>query len=77
MEFCEPTQSSRTGTCLEHAALMGGATVLHPYNDLDVIAGQASIGVELMEQVCHVAARRSRPAAGGYGACGRVPPARP
>merc|ERR1711907_918686 len=30
---------------------MGGATVVHPYDDVEVIAGQGTIGLELMEQI--------------------------
>jgi threonine dehydratase len=38
----------------EHAAVLAaerGLTVVHPFEDLDVIAGQGTIGLELLEQV--------------------------
>lgn len=48
--LCEPTQRSRSETAATVAAGRGAALV-HPYNDPAVIAGQGTIGLELIEQV--------------------------
>jgi threonine dehydratase len=47
---CEPTQAARESTL---AALVAesGADVVHPYDDVRVIAGQATCALELIEQV--------------------------
>jgi threonine dehydratase len=49
--LCEPTQTTRTQTAEAEAQAMGGAAVVHPYNDTQVMAGQGTIGLELMEQL--------------------------
>lgn len=49
--LCAPTQRARTEASVAEAARMGGATLIHPYNDDPVIAGQGTIGLELVEQV--------------------------
>lgn len=48
--LCEPTLAARESTC---AALMAetGATLIHPYNDDRVIAGQGTAALELLEEV--------------------------
>ena len=48
--FCEPTLQARENT-LERIRLDTGATVLHPYNDERVIAGQGTAALELLEDV--------------------------
>lgn len=48
--LCEPTLEAREGTCAE-VQKETGATLVHPYNDERVIAGQSSCSVELFEQV--------------------------
>jgi threonine dehydratase len=48
--LCEPTQRSRSEVAAGEAARRG-ATLVHPYNDPLVIAGQGTIGMELAEQV--------------------------
>jgi threonine dehydratase len=48
--FCEPTLEARE-TTLEDVVQRTGATIVHPYNDLRVIAGQGTAALELMEQV--------------------------
>ena len=48
--FCEPTLQAREST-LERIRLDTGATVLHPYNDERVIAGQGTAALELLEDV--------------------------
>lgn len=45
---CEPTLEARE-TTLEEVVARTGATFIHPYNDLRVIAGQASCAKELLE----------------------------
>jgi threonine dehydratase len=47
---CEPTQAAREQAC---AAVMAatGATLVHPYDNYAVIAGQATAALELFEQV--------------------------
>ena len=46
--FCEPTLEAREST-LEEVVAETGATFIHPYNDYEVIAGQATVAVELLE----------------------------
>ncbi|HYM43833.1 MAG TPA: pyridoxal-phosphate dependent enzyme [Steroidobacteraceae bacterium] len=48
--WCEPTQAARERAA-ERVVAETGATLVHPYNDLRVMAGQASVGLELIEQV--------------------------
>lgn len=48
--FCEPTQQARE-TGVERLMAETGATLVHPYNDLRVMAGQATTAVELLEDV--------------------------
>jgi len=45
---CEPTLEAREST-LEEVVKKTGATFIHPYDDLRVIAGQASCAKELLE----------------------------
>lgn len=48
--FCEPTLASRESTTTKIMAETG-ATLVHPYNDYRIIAGQGTATVELLEQV--------------------------
>src|SRR6185436_314606 len=48
--FCEPTLQARE-SILERIRLDTGATVIHPYNDERVIAGQGTAALELLEDV--------------------------
>ncbi len=48
--FCEPTLEAREST-MERIRLDTGATVVHPYNDTRVIAGQGTAALELLEDV--------------------------
>jgi len=48
--LCEPTLASREAT-LEKVVAQTGATVVHPYNDARVIAGQGTAALELLEDV--------------------------
>lgn len=48
--FCEPTLEARENT-LNRIKLDTGATVVHPYNDERVIAGQGTATLELLEDV--------------------------
>ena len=48
--FCEPTLEAREST-LERIQLDTGASVVHPYNDERVIAGQGTAALELLEEV--------------------------
>ena len=48
--FCEPTLQAREST-LDRIRLDTGATVVHPYNDERVIAGQGTAALELLEDV--------------------------
>ena len=48
--FCEPTLEAREATCAEVGARTG-ATLVHPYDDHAVIAGQGTATLELVEQV--------------------------
>ena len=46
--LCEPTLESREST-LEEVVAETGATFIHPYNDYNVIAGQATAALEIIE----------------------------
>ncbi len=48
--LCEPTLQARESTA-ERVIAETGATLVHPYDDLRVMAGQATTGVELLEDV--------------------------
>lgn len=48
--FCEPTLEAREAAARELLA-EHGATLVHPYNDYRVIAGQGTVALELLEQV--------------------------
>ncbi len=48
--LCEPTLAARERTAAEVIA-RSGAIMVHPYDDLSVMAGQGTVGVELLEQV--------------------------
>ena len=47
--WCAPTLAARESTAREVVAATG-ATLIHPYNDLAVMAGQATAAVELLTQ---------------------------
>jgi threonine dehydratase len=48
--FCEPNQQAREEAC---ARVIGetGATLIHPFENEDVMAGQGTISIELLEDV--------------------------
>lgn len=48
--FCEPTLDSREST-MERIRLDTGATVVHPYDNERVIAGQGTAALELLEDI--------------------------
>lgn len=48
--WCAPTLAAREHTAREIVAA-SGATLVHPYDDLTVMAGQATAAAELLEQV--------------------------
>jgi len=48
--FCTPTPTGRKEAADKIAADTGGV-IIHPYDNHDVIAGQATIGLELLNQV--------------------------
>jgi threonine dehydratase len=48
--FCEPNQTSREETCARVVAETG-ATLIHPFENAEVIAGQGTATVELLEDV--------------------------
>jgi threonine dehydratase len=48
--FCEPTLEVREST-MERIRLETGATVVHPYNDERVIAGQGTAALELLDSI--------------------------
>lgn len=47
--FCEPTQVAREQTCADVIAKTG-ATLIHPFENFDVMAGQGTATVELLEE---------------------------
>lgn len=48
--FCEPTLEAREST-LEQVLQKTGAMEIHPYNNFNIIAGQATATLELLEEV--------------------------
>jgi threonine dehydratase len=48
--FCEPTLAAREAAAAQIVAETG-ATLVHPYDDLKVMAGQGTAALELLEQV--------------------------
>jgi len=48
--FCEPTAESRAETA-ESLRRQTGATMIHPYDDPTVMAGQGTVGLEVLEQL--------------------------
>jgi threonine dehydratase len=48
--FCKPTLQARESTT-EQIVKETGATVVHPYNDYRVIAGQGTAALELLEEI--------------------------
>jgi len=50
IEFCEPTLPARAACCAE-IQQRTGATLVHPYDDWQVIAGQGTAALELLEEV--------------------------
>ncbi|HEY5893707.1 MAG TPA: pyridoxal-phosphate dependent enzyme [Chthoniobacterales bacterium] len=48
--FCEPTLAAREATAAQVVAAKGG-TLIHPYNDARVIAGQGTVALELLQEV--------------------------
>src|SRR5881397_1381191 len=48
--FCEPTQAAREATCAE-AIKETGATLIHSFENENVVAGQGTAAVELLEDV--------------------------
>jgi len=48
--FCEPTQDARERTCADLIAITG-ATLIHSFENEDVMAGQGTAAVELLEDV--------------------------
>jgi threonine dehydratase len=48
ISFCESTQEAREAT-LEEVVQKTGATFIHPYDNPDIIMGQASAAMELLE----------------------------
>src|SRR5881409_988156 len=48
--FCEPTEEAREATCAD-VITKTGATLIHSFENPDVIAGQGTAAVELLEEV--------------------------
>jgi threonine dehydratase len=51
--FCEPTQEAREAACADVIAKTG-ATLIHSFENVDVMAGQGTATVELLEDVPEV-----------------------
>ena len=51
MVKCEVSPTSRKEACQSIADKNPGFEIVHPYDDIRVIAGQSTIGLELHEQV--------------------------
>lgn len=48
--YCEPTVESREGT-LDEILVKEGRSLIHPYNDPRIIAGQGTAALELLEEI--------------------------
>ncbi|MCD6347665.1 MAG: pyridoxal-phosphate dependent enzyme [Bacteroidales bacterium] len=48
--FCKPTLKDREGT-MQEVIKKTGCTFIHPYNHFDIIAGQGTAALELLEEV--------------------------
>ena len=48
--FCEPKDTSRSQVC-EEVVKKTGAILIHPFNDYNIIAGQATAAKELIEEI--------------------------
>lgn len=51
--FCTPTQQAREGT-LAQIQKETGAVFVHPYNNFDVICGQGTASLELLEEIANL-----------------------
>jgi threonine dehydratase len=51
--LCEPTMAAREGECARILAETGG-TLVHPFDDARVVAGQGTATLELLEQAGHL-----------------------
>lgn len=51
--LCEPTLAAREATCARILAETG-ATLIHPYDDDRIIAGQGTAAIELLEETSHL-----------------------
>jgi len=50
IRFCAPTQAAREAACAD-VQRESGATLIHPFDNADVIAGQGTAALELLEDV--------------------------
>jgi threonine dehydratase len=50
LQLCEPTQAARQAAA-EQLIAATGATLIHPFDNADVMAGQGTAALELLEQV--------------------------
>jgi threonine dehydratase len=50
LQLCEPTQAARQAAAAEIIAATG-ATLIHPFDNADVMAGQGTVALELLDQV--------------------------
>jgi threonine dehydratase len=55
LQLCEPTQAARQAAA-EQVIAATGATLIHPFDNADVMAGQGTVALELLEQVPELAA---------------------
>jgi threonine dehydratase len=55
LQLCEPTLAARQGAAEELVAATG-ATLIHPYDNAEVMAGQGTVVLELLEQVADLEA---------------------
>lgn len=50
IHFCEPTLAAREALGKQVLAAHNGSTFVHPYNNVSVMAGQGTAGVEIIQQ---------------------------
>ncbi|HRP01973.1 MAG TPA: pyridoxal-phosphate dependent enzyme [Candidatus Kapabacteria bacterium] len=53
IKFCEPTLEAREST-LNQLIATTNANFIHPYNDLNVIAGQGTVAYEFIQKIHHL-----------------------
>lgn len=67
--LCQPTEEARVSTCAQ-VQRETGATVIHPFDNAQIIAGQGTVGLEILAQ--HPSVSRILVPLGGGGLLGGI-----